>query len=131
MNRTDDITLEELQDFKLLIECLISQKKTGCAYPTVLKTGHFKANNKFYEYMDTDSVKECQENHLTVRTLRTFMEDNQTIFITAKDTYFTDEGIYFGYISQAPEHLMSKRISKFYSDYVPTHGSFIGIRIIE
>lgn len=124
MNKTDDITLEELQDFKLLIESLISHKKTGCAYPTVLDNSH-----AYSIYSDTDSIKDT--GLLTVRTLRTFMEDDQIVLITANNTYDTDEGLYFGEMSHAPEHFMYKRVSKFYSDYVPTHGSFIGIRIIE
>lgn len=121
MDRTDDITLEELQDFKLLIEGLISHKKTGCVYPSVMDNSH-----TYPIYTDTDSVKP-----LMLRTLRTFTEDYQLVLITSSISYSVDEGLYFGEMAQAPEHLMNKRVSKFYSDYVPTHGSFIGIRIIE
>lgn len=124
MDRTDNITLEELEDFKLLIEGLISHKKTGCVYPSVMD------NSRTYPiYSDTDSIKYIRA--LTVFTLRTFTDDDQIVLITDKDTYSIDEGLYYGEMAQAPEHLMNKRVSKFYSDYVPTHGSFIGIRIIE
>lgn len=70
--------LETCEDWDTFFDLLENIKQTGCAYPSVMKTGRFKANNKFYEYADTDSITH-KEQPLTVRTIRTFTEDLQQV----------------------------------------------------
>lgn len=110
-----DSVLQE--DSELFLKALESIQKTGCAYPSVMKSEMYP-------------IKPV--THLTVLDIMRFIDDTQNVAIFDSKTYNLDCAIYKGEAQNIPHKFIDLRVSYFYSDcsYIDTFsGSFIGIRI--
>ena len=66
---------------------------------------------------------------MRVNDILSNIEDNQKIGIIIKTDYYMDDYIFFGDADLLPYVYYKRHVVKFYSDYCPTIGSFIGIVI--
>ena len=66
---------------------------------------------------------------MTINDILTNIEDNQKIGITQKTGYSMDDYIFFDKADLLPLKYYDQHVVKFYSDYCPVTGSFIGIVI--
>lgn len=110
-----DSALKEASE--LFLKALESTQKTGCGYPSVMKSERFPIKPITY---------------LTVLDIMRFIEDSQNVAIFNSNSYNLNCAIYKGEAQNIPHKFIDLKVSKFYSDisYASTFsGSFIGIRI--